>query len=203
MRSFRQAGTPGAGVWWSGLACVVGLALGLPVSAQPVRSTWVERVPVTAEVVPMPARFGPLVATMIEATAPSPFGTGSIGRTASPPPPLAAPAPATGTIAVSAVPLTEGAPGSAPAPGQTVPATDRPDLPPLMEPTGTHGVVQSYLVAAAGSAALSAAPAAQVGVPAPARAIIRVHDGHSGRSVVMASREGVGDGRLVITVVFN
>jgi hypothetical protein len=81
------------------------------------------------------------------------------------------------------------------------------DLPPLLEPTGSNGVVQSYLVAAAGPAALASAegrlasPAA--GAPAPARAMIRVHDGHSGRSVVMASREGIGDGRLVITVVFN
>lgn len=203
MRSFRQAGTPGAGVSWSGLACMVGLALGFPVAAQSVRSTWVERVPVTAEVVPMPARFGPLMATLIEATAPSPFGTVSIGRTENAPAPPAGTAPVTGSIAVSVVPLTETAPASTPPPGQTVPATDRLDLPPLMEPTGTHGVVQSYLVAAAGSAALAAAPAAQAGAVAPARAIIRVHDGHSGRSVVMASREGVGDGRLVITVVFN
>ena len=207
MRSFRQAGTPGGGVGWSRLAVLVSLGFVLPVAAQSVRSVWVEPVRAKAEVVPMPARFGPLVATMMESAAPSPFGTASLGRTASLTPATGTESSSTGTISVSATPVTDSAPGSEPAPGQTAPTTDRVDLPPLLEPTGSNGVVQSYLVAAAGPAALASAegrlasPAA--GAPAPARAMIRVHDGHSGRSVVMASREGVGDGRLVITVVFN
>ena len=203
MRSFRWSGTPGGGVSWCGVACLAGLGLVLPVAAQSVRSTWVEPVRVSAEVVPMPARFGPLVATMLESTAPSPFGPGSIGRTASVAAPAPAPQPVTGTFSVSAAPVMEAVPGTAPTPGQTLPGTDRLDLPPLLEPTGTNGVVQSYLVAAAGTSALASASGVRAGAPAPARAMIRVHDGHSGRSVVMASREGVGDGRLVITVVFN
>ena len=204
MCSFRRAGTPRAGFVGCGLTCLVSLGFVLPCAAQSGRSKWVEPVRVTAEVVPMPARFGPLVATMLESTAPSPFGTGSIGLAASPPP---APAPSssttTGTIALSAVSVTEGTPDSVPGPAPTFPAPDRLDLPPLMEPTGTHGVAQSYLVAAAGPAALGAVQGPPLGAATPARAMIRLHDGHSGRSVVMASREGVGDGRLVITVVFN
>jgi hypothetical protein len=189
------------------LAVLVSLGFVLPVAAQPVRAVWVEPVRATAEVVPMPARFGPLVATMMESAAPSPFGTASLGRTVSLTPATGTESSSTGTISVSATPVTDSSPASAPVPGQTAPTTDRVDLPPLLEPTSSNGVVQSYLVAAAGPVALApaegrlASPGA--GAPAPARAMIRVHDGHSGRSVVMASWEGIGDGRLVITVVFN
>lgn len=210
MRLFRQAGTPGGRGTWKGLACLVGLGLVLPVSGQSQRATWVEPVRVTAEVVPMPARFGPLVATMIDAGTPSPFGAGSAtaGLGLSSPATSGTATGSSATISVSATPLTEGSavPGSTP--GQPAPTSpDRFDLPPLLEPTGTNGVVQDYLVAALGDAAgLQAGPAllsAGAGAPALTRAMIRVHDGHSGRSVVMVSREGVGDGRLVITVVFH
>ncbi|MFM7531308.1 MAG: hypothetical protein ACKO5J_02220 [Rubrivivax sp.] len=145
------------------------------------------------------------MATMIEATAPSPFGSGSIGRIEGSATPVTGTTSTTGTIAVTAVPVTDAAPGSVP--GQSSPTSpQRLDLPPLLEPTGSNGVVHSYLVAAAGPTALSSLAAAggtSAGGAVPSHAMIRVHDGHSGRSVVMASREGVGDGRLVITVVFN
>lgn len=175
------------------------------------RTTWVEPIRVTAEVVPMPARFGPLVATMIEAGTLSAFGSGSLAAGQIPSSSTAPPAPAPTTIAVSATPVRDAAPGSDPAPGPWLPAPspdNRFDPLPLLQPTGSEGVVQSYLIAAAGSVAGSLASGsslagARAGAPASSRAMIRLHDGHSGRSVVMASREGVGDGRLVITVVFN
>ena len=210
MRSFRQAGTPGRWVSWRGVACLVGLGLVLPVAGQAQRTTWVEPVRVTAEVVPMPARFGPLVATMIDAGTPSPFGAGSATAglgLSSPSVPVTSPS-STGAISVSATPVTDGSPVPGSSPEQSLPTSpDRLDLPPLLEPTGTNGVVQGYLVAARGGAsALQAGPApvpAAADAPAVSHAMIRVHDGHSGRSVVMVSREGVGDGRLVITVVFH
>ena len=178
----------------------------LPIAGQGQRSTWVEPVRVTAEVVPMPARFGPLLATMVDAGTPSPFGAGSAtsGVGFSSPAPSGLSTSSSGGFSVSAMPVTE----SSPVPGQPAPTPgDRLDLPPLLEPTGTNGVMQDYLVAALGTeAALQAGPpmlASASGAPALTRAMIRVHDGYSGRSVVMVSREGVGDGRLVITVVFH
>lgn len=206
MRLPRRARTLGGRGTWKGLACLVSLGLMFPIAGQSQRSTWVEPVRVTAEVVPMPARFGPLLATMVDAGTPSPFGAGSAtaGMGLSSPAPLEFSTPVSGGFSVSAMPVTDGSPvpvQPAPSPG------DRLDLPPLLEPTGTNGVVHDYLVAALGAGAgLQAGPpilAAASGAPAMTRAMIRVHDGYSGRSVVMVSREGVGDGRLVITVVFH
>ena len=206
MRLPRQAWTPGGRGIGKGLTCLVSLGLMFPIAGQGQRTTWVEPVRVTAEVVPMPARFGPLLATMIDAGTPSPFGAGSAtaGLGLSSPAFSSQPTPSAGGFSVSAMPVIE----SSPVPGQPSPIPiDRLDLPPLLEPTGTNGVVQDYLVAAVGNAAgLQAGPpmlASASGAPVLARAMIRVHDGFSGRSVVMVSREGVGDGRLVITVVFH
>jgi hypothetical protein len=168
------------------------------------RGTLVEPVRASAEVVPLPAQFGPLVATLLN-TSPGATALQSTNMAVLPADGTVKAQPAATPVTIDTLEVLE-----APVGGGSTSSRQVPSVPadPVPLAAGTYPEVErSYLVAAVGTAGLpsSMGPGSvwAASQSAASRAMIQIYDGQSGRSVVVPALGGLGDGRLSITVVFN
>lgn len=220
MRLRWRAGLVWPRLPWLVPAVLVGASVPfLPAHAQVWRSVWTGSVNASAEVVGMPARIGPVMTTLVVAASPSAFVTRA-GPAAATTGPSTAAAPTTTTTTtttttssqasfdVSAVPGPGDGSGAAPA-GLPAPATApvaRVDAPPVLEPTVAGEVMRSYVVSANSSPSGSSGVATagpSPGVSGALRAMVQLRDGTTGQTVLVQQPNGAGDGRMVVTVVFN
>lgn len=182
----------------------------LPAHAQVWRSVWTGSVTASAEVVSVSARIGPVMTTLVVAASPSAFVTraapaaeASALSTSS-----AAPRPTPSPVAIDVT----AAPGSGVAvPGIPAGIPSPAAVPPVLEPTVAGEAMRAYVVTAgpapggpSGSASPGgAAVGAGAAVTSAVRGLVQLRDGTTGQTVLVQQPSGTGDGRLVVTVVFN
>lgn len=176
-----------------------------PAFSQALRPLLIEPIRASAEVVPQPAQFGPLVATLLN-TSVGASALQSTNMAVLPADGGTKASPAAAPVTIEAVEVFEAPANGGSTATQQAPATSLDPASVAVQGSAPE-LVRSYLVAAAGTAGLptSMEPGSTWAASQSAanRAMIQIYDGQSGRSVVVPALGGLGDGRLSITVVFN